>query len=205
MGPLPKAVIALWPIIIKMRKLVLFAHISLDGFAADIHGGLGFLSYNQELQQFADELVKTVGASVYGKNTYQLMQGYWPTVLADPTASQPELDHARWVEQIPKIVFSTTLPSADWNNTTLINGNVVEEVNKLKQQPGLDLVIFGSPGLAKNLMHLGLIDDYKLTLHPVLLGEGIRLFDSPIAMSKLTLLASKPLGSGVVTLHYTGR
>ena len=188
-----------------MRKLVLFAHISLDGFAADSHGGLDFLIYNEELQQFADELVKTVGAPVYGKNTYQLMAGYWPTVLVDPTASQQELDHARWVQQIPKIVFSTTLPGADWHNTTLIKGNVVEAVNQLKQQDGNDLVIFGSPGLAKSLMNLGLIDEYKLTLHPILLGEGIRLFDSPSPRRKLRLLASKTLGSGVVTLHYTGR
>ncbi|KAA9340372.1 dihydrofolate reductase family protein [Larkinella humicola] len=188
-----------------MRKLVLFAHISLDGFAGDIAGGLRFLSYNEELQQFADELVKTVGAPVYGKNTYQLMAGYWPTVLDDPNADKHSLDHARWVQQIPKIVFSTTLPSADWNNTTLIKDNLVEEVNTLKQQPGKDLVIFGSPGLAKSLMNLGLIDEYKLTLHPVILGAGINLFDNNTPMSKLKLLESKTLGSGVVTLHYSAR
>ena len=185
-----------------MRKLVLFAHISLDGFAGDVNGGLDFLKYNEELQQFADELVKTVGAPVYGKNTYHLMQGYWPTVLDNPNAGEHALQHAKWVQEIPKIVFSTTLPSADWNNTTLIKDNVVDEVNKLKQEPGKDLVIFGSPGLAKSLMNLGLIDAYKLTLHPVLLGKGISLFDSNTQMSNLKLLESKTLGSGVVTLHY---
>ncbi|CAL1519112.1 dihydrofolate reductase family protein [Chitinophaga sp. MM2321] len=188
-----------------MRKLVLFAHISLDGFAGDKNGGLGFLSYDGELQQFAEELVKTVGAPVYGKNTYHLMEGYWPGVLNDPNASGHSLEHAKWVQEIPKIVFSTTLTSADWNNTTLIKDNIVEEVNKLKQQPGKDLVIFGSPGLAKSLMHLGLIDEYKLTLHPVILGEGISLFDSNTQMSNLKLLESKTLGSGVVTLHYAMR
>lgn len=188
-----------------MRKLVLFAHISLDGFAGDIHGGLNFLSYNEELQQFAQELIQTVGAPVYGKNTYLLMYGYWPTVLDDPTESEQSLEHARWVQQITKFVISTTLPSADWNNTTLINDNVVEELSKLKQQPGKDLVIFGSPGLAKSLMNLGLIDEYKLTLHPVILGEGISLFDSNTQRSNLKLLASKTLGSGVVTLHYAAR
>lgn len=188
-----------------MRKLVLFAHISLDGFAGDTQGGLGFLSYDGELQQFAEELVKTVGSPVYGKNTYRLMAGYWPTVLEDPNASEHSLAHARWVQEIPKIVFSTTLPSADWDNTTLIKDNVVEEVEKLKQQPGKDLVIFGSPGLAKSLMNLGLIDEYKLTLHPVILGEGISLFDSNKQMSNLKLLDSKTLGSGVVTLHYAAR
>ncbi len=188
-----------------MRKLVLFAHMSLDGFAGDTQGGLGFLSYDKELQQYAAELVKTVGAPVYGKNTYHLMAGYWPTVLNDANASEDSLEHARWVQEIPKVVFSTTLASADWNNTTLIRDNIVEEVNKLKAQPGKDLVIFGSPGLAKSLMHLGLVDEYKLTLHPVILGNGICLFDNTTRMSNLKLLESKTLGSGVVTLHYANR
>lgn len=188
-----------------MRKLVLFAHISLDGFAGDTQGGLGFLSYDGELQQFAEELVKTVGSPVYGKNTYHLMAGYWPTVLEDPNSNEHSLAHARWVQEIPKIVFSKTLASADWNNTTLIKDNVVEEVEKLKQQLGKDLVIFGSPGLAKSLMNLGLIDEYKLTLHPVILGEGICLFDSNTQMGNLKLLESRTLGSGVVTLHYAAR
>lgn len=188
-----------------MRKVVLFAHISLDGFAGDANGGLGFLSYDSELQQYADELVKTVGAPIYGKNTYQLMKGYWPTVLNDPNAGEHALRHAQWVENVPKIVFSTTLTDVSWNNTTQIRDNVVEEVNKLKQQPGKDLVIFGSPGLAKSFMKLGLIDEYKLTLHPVILGNGNSLFDTSLDTSKLHLSESKTLSSGVVTLHYTAR
>jgi dihydrofolate reductase len=188
-----------------MRKLVLFAHMSLDGFAGDKNGGLGFLSYNEELQQFADEVVRTVGAPVYGKNTYHLMAGYWPTVLNDPNADGHALAHAQWVQEIPKYVFSTTLTSADWHNTTLIKDNILEEVTKLKQEPGKDLVIFGSPGLAKSLMNLGLIDEYRLTLHPVILGEGISLFESDAQTSNLQLLETKTLGSGVVTLHYINK
>ncbi|MCF0064571.1 dihydrofolate reductase family protein [Dyadobacter chenwenxiniae] len=185
-----------------MRKVVLFAHISLDGFAGDMNGGLGFLSYDQELQQYADELVKTVGVPLYGKTTYLLMEGYWPTVLNDPNADKHSLEHAKWVQDIPKVVFSTTLDTADWNNTTLIKDNVAEAVNRLREEPGKDLVIFGSPGLAKSFMKLGLIDAYKLTVHPVILGNGIRLFDSDIAKSPMKLLESRTLKSGVVTLHY---
>lgn len=186
-----------------MRKVVLFAHISLDGFAGDVNGGLNFLSYDEELQNYAGELVKTVGAPLYGKTTYQLMEGYWPTVLNNPDADKHALEHAKWVHDIPKIVFSTTLDSVSWNNTTLIRDNVAEEVNRLKQEPGKDLVIFGSPGLAKNFMNLGLIDEYKLTLHPVILGNGISLFDSNTTFNSLKLLETKTLGSGVVTLHYS--
>lgn len=188
-----------------MRKLVLFAHMSLDGFAGDKHGDLRFLSYDGELQQYAEQLVQTVGAPVYGKNTYHLMAGYWPAVLNDPNAGGHSLSHAKWVHDVPKFVFSTTLERADWHNTTLIRGNVVEAVRKLKKEPGKDLVIFGSPGLAKSFMNLGLIDEYKLTLHPVILGEGISLFHGNTHMSRLKLLESKTLGSGVVTLHYTNR
>lgn len=184
-----------------MRKL----HMSLDGFAGDKNGDLGFLTYNEELQQFADEVVKTVGAPVYGKNTYHLMEGYWPTVLNDPNAKGHSLAHARWVQDIPKIVFSTTLASADWNNTTLIKDNIEEEVIKLKQQPGKDLVIFGSPGLSKSLMRLGLIDEYLLTVHPIILGEGSSLFETPAQTNKLKLVESKTLGSGVITVRYANR
>ena len=185
-----------------MRKLVLFMHVSLDGFAADPNRGLDFLSYDKELEQYAEELVKTVGSPVYGRITYQLMESYWPTVLKKPNASGHALEHARWVENVPKIVFSKTLTEVTWNNTRLIKDNIVEEVNKLKEQPGKDLAIFGSPGLASTFMNLGLIDEYKLTVHPIILGNGISAFTNNSRKNTLKLLESKTLKSGVITLHY---
>jgi dihydrofolate reductase len=186
-----------------MRKVVLFMHLSLDGFAADINHGLDFLTYDEELAKYAEELVKTVGSPMYGRTTYQLMEGYWPTVLTNPNASKGSLAHAQWVENVPKIVFSTTLEEATWNNTRLIKDNIVEEVNKLKEQPGKDLVIFGSPGLSANFMNLGLIDEYRLTVHPIILGDGISMFRNNSTKSILKLQDSKTLKSGVVTLHYS--
>lgn len=186
----------------SMRKLVLFMHVSLDGFAADLNRGLDFLSYDKELEQYAEELVKTVGSPVYGRITYQLMESYWPTVLKKPNASGHALEHARWVENVPKIVFSKTLTEVTWNNTRLIKDNIVEEVNKLKEQPGKDLAIFGSPGLASTFMNLGLIDEYKLTVHPIILGNGISAFTNNTRKNTLKLLESKTLKSGVITLHY---
>jgi dihydrofolate reductase len=177
-------------------------HLSLDGYAADPDRGLGFLTYDGELQQYADDLVQTVGSPVYGRTTYQLMESYWPTVLANPDADKRSLEHARWVKEVPKIVCSTTLTEATWNNTRLIKDNVAEELQKLKAESGKDLVIFGSPGLSANLMNLGLIDEYRLTVHPVILGNGISMFTNNRAKSRLELLDSKTLKSGVVTLHY---
>ena len=185
-----------------MRNLVLFMHISLDGFAADVNRQLNFLSYDEELMEYADELVKTVGSPVYGRTTYQLMESYWPTILTKSDADQRSLKHAQWVENVPKIVFSKTLTEVTWNNTRLVKDNIAEEVKKLKELPGQDLVIFGSPGLAANLMSLHLIDEYKLTVHPVIVGSGISVFKGNSTKSSLKLVDSNRLKSGVITLHY---
>lgn len=185
-----------------MRKLVLFMHVSLDGFAADASNGLGWISYDSYLQQYADGVVATVGSPVYGRVTYEMMAGYWPTVLADANASERDKKHAQWVDGATKYVFSTTMKTADWNNTVVINNNIAEEVNKLKQQPGKDLVIFGSPGLAHSLMALDLIDEYQLTLNPVLLGSGIPVYGHIKNKANLKLIKATPLENGVVGLHY---
>jgi dihydrofolate reductase len=186
-----------------MRKLVLFMHVSLDGFAADENKGLGWISYDNDLQQYADGIVATVGSPVYGRVTYEMMEGYWPTVLNDPNESERNRAHAQWVDKVTKIVFSKTMKKAEWNNTIVINDNIAEEINKLKQQPGKDLVIFGSPGLAHSLMELDLIDEYQLTLNPVLLGNGIPMYQQIKNKTNLQLIKATPLKNGVVGLHYT--
>ncbi|EOR95529.1 Dihydrofolate reductase [Arcticibacter svalbardensis MN12-7] len=185
-----------------MRKLVLFMHVSLDGFAADANGGLDWISYDSELQHYADGIVATVGSPVYGRVTYELMVSYWPTVLDNSDASERDKAHAQWVDKATKIVFSKTMKKAEWNNTIVINDNIAEEIYKLKQQPGKDLVIFGSPGLAHSFMELDLIDEYQLTLNPVLLGSGIPVYQDIKNKTNLKLVKATSLKSGVVGLHY---
>ena len=185
-----------------MRKVVLFMHLTLDGFAAGPNGELDWISYDKELEKYAEELVSTVGAALYGRVTYQMMESYWPTVLTNPSSTKHEIDHAHWIENIPKIVFSKSLEKVEWNNTRLIKDNIVAEISKLKQQPGKDLVIFGSPSLAQTFMQLGLIDEYRLTVNPVVLGNGIPLFKDIKDRINLKLLETKTYDSGVVGLHY---
>jgi dihydrofolate reductase len=185
-----------------MSKLVAFMHISLDGFAAGPNGELDWLSYDEELEKYAEGVVSTVGTALYGRVTYQLMEGYWPTVLTDPAATKHDLEHANWVENIPKIVFSRTLETAEWNNTRLISDDMAGEIAKLKEQSGKDLVIFGSPGLTRALMQLDLIDEYRLTVNPVILGRGASMFGDVENPVRLKLLEGKLLKSGVAALHY---
>lgn len=185
-----------------MRNVVLFMHISLDGYAAGPNGELDWITYDEELEKYAEGIVATVGSPLYGRVTYQMMESYWPTVLDDPSPSKHALEHAQWIQEVPKVVFSKTLETVEWQNTTLIKDNLAEEITKLKQQPGKDLVIFGSPGLAQTLIQLDLIDEYRLTLNPVILGQGMPIFKDAEVRSDLTLVNTKTLASGVVALHY---
>jgi dihydrofolate reductase len=186
-----------------MRKLVLFQHISLDGFAADANDGLDWISYDKGLQKLAEGIVKTVGSPVYGRKTYELM-GYWRTVLDNPKASKHDRAHARWIEKIEKIVVSSSLAQPDWNNTTVIRADVAAAFAKLKKGRGKALVVFGSPTLGRTLIDLDLVDEYRLTLNPVILGAGKRSFDLG-ALKRLELLEAKKLKSGVLALHYRAK
>ncbi|QJB38075.1 dihydrofolate reductase [Chitinophaga oryzae] len=186
-----------------MRKVVLLMHVSLDNYVCDEKGGLDWMVYDKEMEDYAAGLMQTVGMPLYGRTTYGMMAGYWPTVLERPeSASEHSLKHARWVQDIPKVVFSTTMEKAEWNNTRLIKGNIAEEVAKLKAEPGKDLMIFGSPGLVKTFLDLDLIDEYRLTIQPMAIGAGTLLFNDLKKPVRLKLLSAKTMKSGVIAAHY---
>jgi dihydrofolate reductase len=185
-----------------MRKIVLFLHQSLDGYCATLEGGLDWVPYNEGFEKYAEQVVQTVGVQLYGRKTYEMMKSYWPTVLNDAAASQHEREHAAWIEDIEKIVFSTTLQDAGWNNTRVIGTNVEEEVKKLKEGEGKDLVIFGSPTLARSLMEMNLIDEFRFTVSPVILGSGITFIRSIEKRVNLELVSTEQIAGGIVTLHY---
>lgn len=184
-----------------MRNLVAFMHMSLDGFAAGPNGELDWIAYDEQLQQYAAGIVATVGTALYGCTTYHMME-YWRTMLDNPDATEHERHHAAWIEAIPKVVVSTTLHSVDWNNTTIIADQLVEEIGRLKQQPGKDIVIFGSPSLTQALAQLNLVDEYQLTVSPVLLGNGRQFFAPLVAKQALRLVSNHVFASGALGLHY---
>ena len=181
------------------RKLISLMHVSLDGFCAGPKGEMDWIGLNDTIFADVETLVERSGAAVYGRTTYGMMRGYWPKVMKQPDASPRELRHAQWVEKIEKHTFSRTLDSNDWNNVHLHQD--AKAVLDLKQQPGGDLLIFGSPGLTRAFLALDAVDEFWINLNPVLLGRGIRYLDDAVK-TKLTLTGQKTFDNGVIRLNY---
>jgi dihydrofolate reductase len=188
-----------------MRKVISLIHLSLDGFASGRNDELDWISYDDELEQYAHSMHDKTDAVIWGRRTYEGMASYWLTVPGDPASSPAALEHARFLENATKIVVSRTLDRVEWGNTTntvLIKDNIAEEINKIKRQPGKDIWFLGSTTLAQTFMQLDLIDEYRLNINPTVLGRGKPLFAGVTRRFPLKLLESKTFKSGVVALRY---
>ena len=188
-----------------MRTVVAIENVTLDGLA-DSQEGLGFewtaRAYDDEVDRYSNEHVRAdVDTAMYGRATYLGMQGFWSQMLDNPDGTPSERAHAEWVNNVDKVVFSTTLESAEWTNSRLISGNCAEEVAALKAQPGGTIAIYASPRLVHGFVGLGLIDEFRLLVHPVTLGGGTPLFSEKTRLD-LELLESKAFGSGAVYVRY---
>jgi len=176
-----------------VKKLIVQEIVSLDGFFAGSNGEIDWHRADDEYGEYAKEFLESVGTLLFGRATYQLMRSYWPTAaggIADK------------MNTLPKIVFSKTLEEVDWENTRLVKENVVEAIAHLKLQPGKDLAILGSADLASYLLKAGLIDEYHITVVPVVLGSGKPLFKDIQDRVNMKLLKSNLLRSGSMQLHY---
>jgi dihydrofolate reductase len=181
-----------------MRKVILFNMVTLDGFFEGPNGEIDWHKVDEEFNQFAIDQLNSVDVLLFGRVTYELMASYWPTPAA--TADDPIV--AEKMNTMPKIVFSRTLEKAEWNNTRLVKENVVEEITRLKQQPGQDLIIFGSADLTATFIQYGLIGEYRIMVNPVVLGNGKPLFKGIKDKFNLKLLKTKTFRSGNVLLYY---
>ena len=179
-----------------MRKLVYAINITLDGFA-DHEAMIA----DDELHEFYTGLLRKADAVIYGRVIYELMASYWPFATDNPASTRSEIEFANVLNAIPKIVFSKTLAEVEWNNARLSKENAVEEVLKLKGQPGKDLLV-GGLSLASTFVNFGLIDEFWILIHPVVLGSGKPLFRDLHKRVQLKLIDTKTLKSGVVALHY---
>jgi len=181
-----------------MRKVILFNFITLDGFFEDENQSLEWHNVDDEFNKFAIEQLNTADLLLFGRITYQLMASYWPT--PDSIADDPVV--AQKMNSLPKIVFSKTLEKAEWENTRLVKENIREEIEKLKNQPGKDMFIFGSAELASTLREMGLIDEYRIMVNPVVIGSGKPLFLNINTNFNLKLLRTTVFKSGNVLLYY---
>src|SRR6266516_1234772 len=181
-------------------KLVYLLNVSLDGYVEDAAGSLEWTTIDEELHRWFNEESRRTDASLYGRRLYETMAAYWPTAGSDPTATEVELEFARiWLET-PKIVFSSTLESVDWNSR-LVRGDPVEELERLRKEfPGEMSV--GGPTLAAPFVERGLVDEYRLMVHPVILGGGKPYWPRQAPRQDLELVEQRRFESGVVLLAY---
>ena len=174
--------------------------VSLDGFIEGPNQELDWHIIDEELHTFVNNQQAEIDTYLYGRRLYELMADYWPTADTDPSVPEYIIEFAHIWKKMPKIVFSKTLEQVDWNSR-LVRGNIAEEIKKLKQQPGQDMAL-GGPTLASSCMQLGLIDEYQLFIHPVVLGKGTPFFPLLDSKINLRLVETHTFGSGVVYLRY---
>ena len=188
-----------------MRKIILLIHLSLDGYSAGPNDELDWISYDDELEQYSHSMHAIADAVIWGRRTYQGMAGYWLTVPGNPDSDPAALEHAHFLENATKIVVSRTLDKVEWGgatNTVLIKDNIAEEINKIKQQPGKAIWFLGSTALAQTFMQLDLIDEYRININPIVLGQGKPLFANVTRNFSLKLLEEKTFKSGVIASRY---
>ena len=190
-----------------MSRLVVLEYMSLDGVVqAPGHAGEdragGFQHggwtgpYMADHRRYVADAMRAAGAILLGRRTYDIFAAVWPTV------TDPDDEIAAALNGLPKYVASTTLPDARWAGTTVIRGDVAEQVAKLKEPPGKAILVVGSSRLAQTLIHHGLVDEYQLWWHPVVLGSGKRLFGDGGPRTDLRLVDARTTAAGLVILTY---
>ncbi|MDF7819158.1 dihydrofolate reductase family protein [Runella sp. MFBS21] len=185
-----------------MRKIISFMHISLDGFVAGPNGEMNWIVVDQEIFDYVGQRISQGNTALYGRATYQMMESYWPSAGDKPDATKHDIEHSRWYNSVHKVVLSNTLKDADLTNTTIINDNLADRINDIKQQEGGDILLFGSPTATHSLIQQNLIDGYWLFVNPIILGQGIPLFVDIKDQIKLKLISTRQFTSGVTELNY---
>lgn len=181
-----------------MRKLFAFLVATVDGYYEGPNQEFDWPNVDDEFNRFSVEQLDEIDTLVFGRVTYEGMAAYWPT----STALRDDPQVATRMNEISKVVISRTLTKAGWANTRLVKDDVVGELTRLKEQPGLDIAIFGSSALTVDLVRHGLIDELRIMIHPVVLGAGRSLFKSADQRIQVRLVKTRVFNSGNVLLYY---
>lgn len=186
-----------------MGKLIYLLNVSLDGYVETPDHSLAWTTVDEELHSWFNDQLRQLDASLYGRRMYELMAAYWPTAEADPAATPAMRDFARIWNAMPKVVFSSTLDQVEWNSR-LVRGDVGEELARLRREFDGDLDVGGAT-LAASFIRRGLVDEYRLVIHPVVLGAGTPFFPPVESPIPLRLTESHRFSSGVVYMGYAAR
>lgn len=184
-----------------MRKLIVFNNVTLDGYFVGANGDMSWAHSgpnDAEYNAFVAGNASGGGELLFGRVTYELMAGYWPT----QTAIQNDPVVAEGMNNMPKVVFSRTLDKAPWNNTRLVRGDLASEVRAMKKAAGNGMAILGSGSIVSQLARDALIDEYHVVVNPVVLGEGRTMFDGVRRKLNLKLTKSRAFSNGKVFLCY---
>jgi dihydrofolate reductase len=194
-----------------MRKIIAALQVSVDGFIEGPNGELDWaMEEDEETWKDIFEMLESVDTCILGRVMYPDYEQYWLAILANPTgilplsgktATKNEIAYARWADKIPHVVLSKTLDKVAWKTTRIVRD--LEEIRKMKQQPGKDMYVIGGATLVSSLMNLGLIDELRLMVNPLILGGGKALFKDVKERHALKLVRAKPLKSGKVGLTYS--
>lgn len=186
-----------------MRNIISFMHMSLDGFVAGPNGEMNWITVNEEIFDYVGKRISQTDTAMYGRTTYNMMESYWTDAGNKPNASTHDVEHSAWYNKAHKIVLSTTMNDTTLANTTIISNNLPESIHTIQQQPGSEILLFGSPSATHSLLKLNLINGFWLFVNPVILGQGIPLFAGIHDKITLQLLpTSNRFECGVTELNY---
>jgi dihydrofolate reductase len=188
-----------------MRDINLIAQTSLDGLVAGPKGEFDHFTGGEETLEFVCGLTDTADAAMFGRVSYELLEPDWPTAGSKPGATKNVIKYSNWYNSASKIVLSRTLQKDDLKNVTIISDHLLSEISKIKKQNGKDILIFGSPTTAHELLNLNVIDNIWLIVHPVIFGDGIPLFRTRDHVIRFTLSSSRQLPNGVLCNKYALR
>lgn len=185
-----------------MKKLKLQMQLSVDGFVAGPNGELDFMTWNMDddLKNYIIELTDSVDCILLGRKMTDGFITYWSSVVADP--DNHEYPFAKQMLDIPKVVFSKSLTKSTWENTVLANGDLAEEITKLKKQNGKSIIVYGGSNFVSNLVKENLIDEYHLFINPAAIGKGLSIFAGLNEKFNLKLAGSKAYDCGIVVNRY---
>jgi dihydrofolate reductase len=186
------------------RKLFLQINMTVDGYVEDANGDIDWHFADAEFDSFILDTLRSIDGMVFGRVAFEKLAAYWPTAEAS-AASETQRETARLMNELPKHVLSHTLTGSDWHNSHVLSRDVPAEIERLKARPGKALALFAGATAATSLVRLGVVDELRLIIDPLLQGGGTRLFDGKGEPTRLELTTTRPFASGAVVLTYVPR